>query len=338
MGVAARSRSGCSPASLVPLLASDALYGYINLTGVWSEHNLVELGWLAFYFGCGAAALHPSMRALSTPTAGPRRITTVRLVLIGSAVLTPPAMLFLQGVRGDVTDAIAIAVTSAVLFVLVLVRIAGLARDAADERSEARFRALVDNASDAIVVLDRQGRVRYQTPSTERVLGRSVAELDGRMFADVLEEADKQRLLVMLSNELATDTLEWRIRRGDGEWCDLEVVAADMRSTADVGGVVLTMRDITERKHFDLELRRQALHDSLTGLPNRALFLDRVEQALRRAERLDGSVVVLLLDLDDFKVVNARLGHAAGDDMLIAVAKRLTTVMRSVYHRCPPRR
>ncbi len=315
---------------LVPLLASDALYGYINLTGVWSEHNLVELGWLAFYFGCGAAALHPSMRALSTPTAGPRRITTVRLVLIGSAVLTPPAMLFLQGVRGDVTDTIAIAVTSAVLFVLVLVRIAGLARDAADERSEARFRALVHNASDAIVVLDRQGRVRYQTPSTERVLGRSVAELDGRMFSDVLEEADKQRLLVMLSNELATDTLEWRIRRDDGEWCDLEVVAADMRSTADVGGVVLTMRDITERKHFDLELRRQALHDSLTGLPNRALFLDRVEQALRRAERLDGSVIVLLLDLDDFKEVNARLGHAAGDDMLIAVAKRLTTVMRSV--------
>jgi len=315
--------------SLVPLLASDAMYGYLNLAGTWHEHNPVDVGWMAFYIGWGAAALHPSMRLLSVATVNTRRIHSGRLVVIGSAVLAPPAMLFIQDVHGEVTDATAIAVAGGVLFVLVLVRIAGLARDAADERSEARFRALVDNASDAIVVLDGQGRVRYQTPSTERVLGRVAAQLEGRMFVEILEAADEQRLLVMLSHESATATLEWRIRRGDGSWCDLEVVAADMRATADVDGLVLTMRDITQRKHLDRELHRQALHDSLTGLPNRTLFLDRVEQALRRAERDDGAVVVLLLDLDDFKLVNSGLGHVAGDDLLIAVATRLTTEMRS---------
>jgi diguanylate cyclase (GGDEF)-like protein len=149
------------------------------------------------------------------------------------------------------------------------------------------------------------------------------------MFCEILEAADKQRLLVMLSHGSATAKLEWRIRRGDGDWCDLEVIAADMRATSDVDGLVLTMRDITDRKHLDSELRRQALHDSLTGLPNRTLFLDRVEQALRRAERDDGSVVVLLLDLDDFKLVNSGLGQVAGDELLIAVARRLTTEMQS---------
>jgi diguanylate cyclase (GGDEF)-like protein/PAS domain S-box-containing protein len=315
--------------SLLPLLISDTLYSYFNLTGVWQENSISEIGWIAFYVGWGAAGLHPSMRSLSEATVSTRLINTGRLVVIGSAVLAPPVMLLIQGLRGEVTDAIAIAVASAVLFVLVLVRIAGLARDAADQKSEARFRALVDNASDAIVVLDGKGQVQYRTPSTERVLGRVGAELDGRMLADLLEEADKQRLFVMLSNHSATATLEWRIRRGDGDWCDLEVVAADMRATADIDGLVLTMRDITERKHLDLELRRQALHDSLTGLPNRTLFLDRVDQAFKRAERDDESVAVLLLDIDDFKVVNASLGHLAGDDLLIAVGTRLTNAVRS---------
>ena len=315
--------------SLVPLLASDALYGYFSLNGAWQENSTAGLGWGLFYVGWGMAALHPSMRSLSVATSSSRRIHTGRLVVIGSAVLAPPAMLFIQDLHGEVTDATAIALAGGVLFVLVLVRIAGLARDAADEKSEARFRALVDNASDAVVVLDGEGRVTYQTPSTERMLGRIGADLDGWMFGEILEAADEQRLLVMLSHESAAATLEWRIRRGDGSWCDVEVVAADMRATADVDGLVLTMRDITQRKHLDRELHRQALHDSLTGLPNRTLFLDRVEQALRRAERDDGEVVVLLLDLDDFKLVNSGLGHVAGDDLLIAVATRLTTEMRS---------
>jgi len=260
----------------------------------------------------------------------PSRINAGRLVVIGSAVLVPPALLLIEDYRGAVHDAAAIAMTSAALFALVLVRIAGLARDAADEKSEARFRALVDNASGRHPG-DRRRRLgcAYRTPSTERMLGRSPPSSRDAGWGEFLEEVDEQSLQVMLANESATAVVDWRIRRGDGDWRDLEVVSADMRGTAHVDGLVLTMRDITDRKRLDLELRQQALHDSLTGLANRTLFMDRVDQALKRSQRRDDSIGVLLLDLDDFKLVNDTFGHAAADHLLIAVADRLTIAISS---------
>jgi diguanylate cyclase (GGDEF)-like protein/PAS domain S-box-containing protein len=313
--------------SLIPLLGSDSVYGYMNLAGTWHEHNPVDIGWIAFYMGWGAAALHPSMKSLSMASRAPRRVNSVRLVLIGAAVLVPPAMLFVEDLQGTTTNATAIAVDGAMLLILVVVRIAGLAREAAEVRSEAQFRALVHEAADAVVVLDGDGRVRYHTPATERVLALTAADLDGCVFGDLLQETDKRRLMLMLADNTTTATVEWRLHRADQPWRDLEVVLANMRGTTDDDQTVVTMRDITERKQLDQELRRQTLHDSLTGLPNRTLFLDRVEQSIKLAYQHDGSVAVLLFDLDDFREVNDSLGHTAGDDLLIAVAARLTNAM-----------
>ncbi|HEY0534119.1 MAG TPA: EAL domain-containing protein, partial [Actinoplanes sp.] len=109
----------------------------------------------------------------------------------------------------------------------------------------------------------------------------------------------------------------------------LEIHSRDLRADTSVAGLIITMRNVTERRRLERDLTYQAFHDALTGLANRVLFADRLQHALARAAR-DGSVVgVLFIDLDDFKVVNDTLGHAVGDQLLIAVADRLSGALRA---------
>src|SRR5206468_2866657 len=121
---------------------------------------------------------------------------------------------------------------------------------------------------------------------------------------------------------------EWRLRHRDGTWVDTEVVSNNLLSDPNVEGVVLTIRDVRERKALEEQLRHQAFHDGLTALANRALFLNRLEHALGRREADGARAGVLLVDLDDFGAVNDRLGQAAGDALLIEVARRLRSCVR----------
>ncbi len=118
------------------------------------------------------------------------------------------------------------------------------------------------------------------------------------------------------------------LRARDGSVLRLESAFNNLLDDPNVAGVVVTARDVTERRRLEAELEHQAFHDSLTGLANRALFANRVEHALERGARRGSTFAVLLIDLDDFKLVNDSLGHAAGDELLVLVARRLESCLR----------
>jgi diguanylate cyclase (GGDEF)-like protein/PAS domain S-box-containing protein len=201
------------------------------------------------------------------------------------------------------------------------------------QRSEARFQTLVQSASDVILIARPDTTIVYQTPSAKRILGYESGSLEGKSLTSLLHPDDVETAMAaygaVASKAGVSVTTEWRIRHGEGTWRCVEAVANNLLADPTVEGIVLTLRDVTERKGLEEELKHQAFHDALTGLANRALFRDRLEHALARSARSATSLAVLFLDLDDFKLVNDSLGHAAGDELLVAVAGRLARVLRS---------
>ena len=209
---------------------------------------------------------------------------------------------------------------------------AALTEEVHTRRSEARFASLVQHASDLITVLGPDATVTYQSPSSERVLGYAPEQLIGTRFDSLLVPGEEGRLLHLLSDGFATsegEVLECALRHSDGSSRQFEILYTNLSDDEHVRGIVLNGRDISERKRFEEQLAHQAFHDPVTGLPNRALFVDRVRHRIARTRRGESGLAVIFLDLDDFKTINDSLGHAAGDEVLVAVAQRLAGTIRA---------
>jgi diguanylate cyclase (GGDEF)-like protein/PAS domain S-box-containing protein len=201
-------------------------------------------------------------------------------------------------------------------------------------RGEARFGSLVRHASDLITVIGLDGRISYQSPSIERLLGYAPEDVTGRPLDELVHPADGGRVRQMLADGAALSgdqphVLQCALVHRDGTPQQFEVNYTNLLDDEHVGGIVLNCRDISERKAFEEQLTHQAFHDPVTGLANRALFAERVRHAIARSRREHNRIAVVFLDLDDFKTINDSLGHAAGDEVLSEVAKRLATSVRA---------
>ncbi len=200
-----------------------------------------------------------------------------------------------------------------------------------------RHRAVIEFSQDAVVVIDPQGQVLEFNPAAERIFGYRTADVIGRELAElIIAPEDREAHRRGMARGFATG--EWRLMgrrvemtgvRADGERLPVELSLTVVEDPGEGAAAAYGfIRDISERRRAEEQLAFLAYHDPLTGLPNRALIEQQLDLALARARRTATSIALMFVDLDDFKEVNDRLGHAAGDQLLSGVAARLRGVLR----------
>ncbi|GIF03828.1 putative bifunctional diguanylate cyclase/phosphodiesterase [Actinoplanes siamensis] len=233
------------------------------------------------------------------------------------------------GAAEDVLHAVRPSLQTLAAQVAVVLERISLTAEINQRDSEAYFRALIQNAADVIMIVSDDDTIRYASPSADKLFGAAIGV--GTPLALLIADEGQDALRDVLA----------RIRRGHGELDGIELTAKgtgrrtmivecdlrDLRHEPTVDGLVVTMRDVTEQRRLEDDLAHQAFHDSLTGLANRVLFRNRLEQAYLVAERDGATLGVLFVDLDDFKEVNDTLGHAVGDQLLVAVAQRISSII-----------
>ena len=195
--------------------------------------------------------------------------------------------------------------------------------------SEKRFRALIENSIDIIMILNPDGNVIYSSPSAQRFLDNFDENNLNISIFNIIHANDRQLVRHTLQKVVKNSSekqyiKELKIKNEQHKWQIFEAVFTNLTSDSYIEGIVVNCHNITDRKIAEEKLLYDAFHDSLTQLPNRALFMDRLSHAFARYQRhSQNQFAVIFIDLDRFKIVNDSLGHLAGDRLIIEVANRL---------------
>lgn len=198
--------------------------------------------------------------------------------------------------------------------------------------SEERFRAVVESMDEGLIITDADDVILYANPRLSELSGYEQEEILGRKAYELLLDPGHEKTMLQRNQRRmqgVSERYEIRMRRKDGSYLWVEVSAGPYRgSSGRIVGTLAVVKDMSERRKLEERLRYQAFHDPLTGLANRALFIDRLRRALSRSGSDGSRVAVLFMDLDDFKVINDSLGHDWGDRALELVAERLRSRLR----------
>jgi diguanylate cyclase (GGDEF)-like protein/PAS domain S-box-containing protein len=321
------------------MLVTDLAYAWLLQHTAEPYSPWLDLGWLISYISVGAAALHPSMVHLTRSEAPEAGLSPTDVLWLGIPLLAVPVLMLLPG-HDQPIDRFVLGTAAIALALLVMVRIVLSAKDQerahlAARTAELEYRAVFENSPVAVLKVSDVEEILDANPAAERLLDYEEG-LRGRSAKDLLAdpEADAERVASAIAalagqpaSARATSTV--RMYRGDGStfWSNMNTSLVT-NTQGDPFFGISSVEDVTLRREEEERLRFRALHDPLTGLPNRDLLSENLRRSLARARRLGSGVAVLFLDLDGFKSVNDQMGHAVGDELLKALGQRLESAAR----------
>jgi diguanylate cyclase (GGDEF)-like protein/PAS domain S-box-containing protein len=319
---------------LLANLLADSGFAYLTTVNSYGPAQPIDTGWVAGYFLIAVAGFRAWQIPVGLPRHSDRLQSGWRLLLLyvpmAAAVIATIADRLLTGSVDDFLffDLVTVAVLVVTRQFIMLADNAALnhklqEQTAALLKREEHLRSLVEHSSDVATLADSYGVIRFQSTSVQRIFAYAPGELVGTRLVDLAFVSDRPALLSCLSDALKASahpaSVTCRLRHKLGTWTHSEITITNLLYLPSVEGLVVNIRDVSDRKQLEDKVSHQAGHDPLTNLANRSSFRMALEDALNAKQR----VSVLMVDINDFKAVNAALGSEVGDQLLAAVGARL---------------